>query len=452
VTGRWTFRTRSQRHLAVELFAIPAVIVLVALLLYELTNHKIHNPRPLGGTNVLVTARSDGGSEMSFAAASGGSLFGTTDSFRVWASTDGGRTWRRSGAPSVSCGFGWPRALAGPRGEEILGFLVERGCNRLTSALEVSTRSGANTRWSPAVQVARPTWKYGFDDAPSLAVDTRSGRIYAAWSRNLDSKHTTVVTSTSDDDGRTWSAPRTLSPLLSYPHWTQLAVAPDGTVYAAGIDVRYGLWVTRSTDGGHSFEPPHRAAPLLANPARWCGLTGFTPIPNEIRTCSGPDPTLLADGKRVLVVYDDAGANGTGDVFLAALDAQLHPLFRARVTPPDRGKSEQYTPTATVDPDTGTIWACWYDTTYDPNAHRAWFTCSASHTGRTWTPPERAAAQPSGTDDIGFYAFENGLYPSVVAAQGVAHPFWADSHVIANGVDAYTAALPELDAFALFGR
>jgi hypothetical protein len=150
----------------------------------------------------------------------------------------------------------------------------------------------------------------------------------------------------------------------------------------------------------------------------------------------------------VLVVYDDVGANRTPDVYVTALDAKLRPLFRARVTPPDSGKTQQFFPAAAVDASTGVMWACWYDTTYDPNAHRAWFTCSASRNGRTWTSPERAAAQPSLTGDIYRVAFRPGLYPSVVAGGGVAHAFWADTHIAANGVDAYTAALPERAAFA----
>ena len=424
--------------------------MLVGFLVYHFVVRTIRNPRPLGGANVVVTAGADQGSQLSFAARPGrrGVLFGTTDSLVVWSSRDGGLTWERSAGPRGACGFGWPRAVTEPDGREILGFLAESPCgDRLTPYLAVTSRSGPGAPWSRVVRVAPATYKWGFDDAPSLAVDPRSGRLYAAWSRNLDPRHTTVVTSASDDGGRTWSAPRPVSAALEYPHRAAVAVGPSGVVYAAGIDVRVGLWVARSTDGGRTFGAPRRAAPLRANPARYCGLTGYTPLPNELRTCAGPDPTLLVDGDRVLVVYDDVGRNGTQDVLVGALDRQLRPLFRTNVSPPDRGRTEQYLPAAGVDPDTGTIWACWYDTTYDPHAHRSWFTCSASRTGRTWTPPERAASAPSLTDDVLAVACEPGLYPSVAAAGGVAHAFWADTRVIEHGVDAVTAALPERAAF-----
>lgn len=438
--------------LSIELVLIPALIVLAGFLVYHFVVRTIRNPRPLGGANVLVTAGSDQGSELAFAVGPGrrGVLFGTTDSLIVWSSLDAGRNWQRSAGPRAVCGFGWPRALVAPGGREILAFLADPDCgDKLRPYLAVSSRSSPDAPWSPVARVAPRTWKWGFDDAPSLAVDPGSGRLYAAWSRNLDARRTTVVTSASDDDGRSWTVPRPISTALVHPHRASVAVGRNGAVYAAGIDERFGLWIARSTDGGRTFGPPRRVAPLQANPARDCGLTGFTPLPNELTTCAGPDPTLLVDGDRVLVVYDDVGRNGTQDVLVAALDSRLRPLFRAHVSPPDRGKSQQYLPAAAVDAETGAVWACWYDTTFDPHAHRSWFTCSASRTGRTWTPPERAAAAPSLTEDVLFVAAAPGLYPSVVAARGVAHVFWADTRVIENGVDVFTAALPERAAFGL---
>ena len=448
---RWASLSSGQRHLAIELFAIPAGVVLAAFLVYHFVVHTIRNPRPLGGPNVVVTAGSAQGSELSFAAdpRRPGVLFGSSEALQVWLSRDDGRRWERSGGPSGVCGIGWPRSVVAPDGREVLAFVAEQPCGMdVLTYLAVTSRDGPTGRWSRPVRVAPRAWKWGFDDAPDLAADPRNGRLYAAWSRNLDAKRSTVVTSTSDDGGRTWSAPRPVSAQLEFPHRARIAVAPDGTVYAAGIDVRFGLWVSRSTDGGRSFGTPRRAAPLASNPARWCGLTGFTPIPNEMKTCAGPDPSLLVTRKRVFVVYQDAAPNGSQDVLVAALDRSLRPLFRTRVEPPDQGATDQFRPAAAVDPDTDVLWACWYDTTFDPHAHRSWFTCAASRDGRTWTPPERASAVPSPTDDVYYYSVKPGLYASVAAAHGVAHVFWMDSHAIEAGADAYTATLSERAAFS----
>jgi hypothetical protein len=149
-------------------------------------------------------------------------------------------------------------------------------------------------------------------------------------------------------------------------------------------------------------------------------------------------------------VYDDFGAGRTQDVFIAAVDSSLRPRFVVPVTPPDRGHTQQFFPAAALDSATGTVWACWYDTTFDPHGHRAWFTCSASHDGRTWSAPERAAADPSLVNDL--YAdlgSGNGFSPSVVAAAGTAHPFWIAISSKDFRQHIGTARLPERAAFAV---
>jgi hypothetical protein len=231
-------------------------------------------------------------------------------------------------------------------------------------------------------------------------------------------------------------------------------VGPSGTVYVSGIDARHGVWIARSTDRGRTFGALHTAAPLRANPSSSCaGRAAFHALANEETSCIGPDPTVLATKNGVDVVYDDVGANGTPDVLVTALDSGLRPRFRAQVNPPDRGKAQQFFPSAAVDPTTGTLWACWYDTTFDPNAHRAWFTCSASHGGRTWTPPERAAAAPTQVADI-FTDLQRstGFSATVVADRGVAHAFWINIGQVDFAEDIYTAALNERAAFLTLRR
>jgi hypothetical protein len=152
-------------------------------------------------------------------------------------------------------------------------------------------------------------------------------------------------------------------------------------------------------------------------------------------------------------VYDDVGANRTPDVYVTMLDSRLQPRFNVQVNPPDKGSTQQFFPAAAVDASTGVLWACWYDTTFDPNAHRAWFTCSASRDGRTWTPPERAAVEPVMVNDL--YTEirgSTGFAPAVVAERGVAHPFWIGVNAVNFGQDIYTAALSERKAFLTLQR
>jgi hypothetical protein len=179
----------------------------------------------------------------------------------------------------------------------------------------------------------------------------------------------------------------------------------------------------------------------------------YSPLPTEETSCIGPNPTVLATKAGVVVVYDDVGANRTPDVLVTALDRELRPLFHAQVNPPDKGATQQFFPAAAVDASTGVLWACWYDTAFDPNAHRAWFTCAASRTGRAWTPPERAAADPVHVSDL--YAdlrASTGFSPAVVASGGVAHPFWIGVNRTSFAQDIYTAALRERKAFLTLQR
>jgi hypothetical protein len=276
-------------------------------------------------------------------------------------------------------------------------------------------------------------------------VDERDDRLYVGWTRGISKTEAALVISTSDDQGKTWSEPRTLSTALDHPHRVRLAVAATGDVYATGIDAKIGLWIMRSQDGGKTFSSPRAAAPLVANPAAGCAQTAGDPLPKELSACEGPDPTLTV-GKRVSVVYGDVGANQTPDVLVAGLTLDLKPLFHVRINPPETKKTQQFMPVSALDSSTGTLWACWYDTTFDPNAHRAWFTCSASRNGRTWAEPVRASSDPTAPDILYGTLGGAGLYPALTAAKGVAHAFWTDGRVIADSTDIFTASIPQRTA------
>jgi len=452
--GLWAALPPGLRRLTIEAAAIVGVIALGAFLVYHFTVHTIRNTRPLGGRNVEVAKELGDQTETAFAIDPSRPrvVVGAFEALEVYSSADGGRTWERGVSPTLpgrTCAVGRPRVVIGPGGREYLTFLSGSFCgDSLTPHVAVTSRAGPAGRWGPVTRVAPRTWKYGFDDAPDLALDRRSGRLYLAWTRSLSSTLATVVVSSSADDGRTWSAPRAVSRTLTHPHLASIAAPGDGAVYVTGIDAKRGLWIARSGDGGRTFGRPRTAAPLRANPSPDCALTAIpsvSPLPNEEQTCTGPNPTVLARGDRVFVVYDDVGDNGSPDVSIAAFDRGLKPLFRATVSPPDRGKAQQFLPTAAVDSTTGVLWGCWYDTTFDRRAHRAWFTCSASHDGRSWTPPERAADQPIAPTDL--FGVRLGIFPSVVARDGVAHAFWPDGRVIDEGLNVFTASLRERSAF-----
>jgi hypothetical protein len=446
------------RRLAVEAIAIAGLIALTAFLVYHFTVHKIVNHRPLGGANVNVVDATDNQSQSAFAVdpANPRRIVGASNDaglevVRTYESRDGGKTWRSGHGPAVpggSCANGAPSVAVGGDGREYLAFLASQYCgDSLTPYLVVTSRPVDGGRWSALARVAPATWKYGFDDAPSLAIDRRSGALYVSWTRGVAKSEAVAAVSKSVDGGRTWTTPTVVSAALQHPHFVRVAVASDGDVYAAGIDAKIGLWIARSTDGAETFSRPRAAAPLLANPSGGCALTAGDPLPKELSACEGPDPSLNVGPDRVYLVYGDVGRNQTPDVEAAVLDRALEPLFPTQVNPPETSKTQQFMPASSLDSSSGVLWACWYDTTFDPNAHRAWFTCSASRDGRRWTPPVRAASEPTAPTILYGTLGASGLYPAVVAHDGVAHAFWADGRVIPNEADIFTAAIPQRAAF-----
>lgn len=446
---------RSGPPLGREVLVVLAVTALGAALVYVLFVHKIRNTRPLGGRNTVVAPHLGTQSEAAFAVDPGrprvmlgalgasGELVGNPGSLAVVGSTDGGLRWHRTASPDLQggCFYAGPRAAFDASGREYLAFLAGPCEATLTPFLVVSSRPRPDASWSEVARVAPRVGRWGFDDGPSLAIDSHSGRVYLAWARGLNRSRIVTVVSSSDDHGKTWSPPRIVSPSLVDPHLASLAVGADGSLYLAGIDAAHGLWIARSTDEGRTFSAPRPIVSLLENPSQAeCGLSIDGPLPFELTRCIGPNPTLLVHGDRVDVVYDDIGPNRTEDVFVVGLDRSLHVRFHGRVNPPDSGSSEQFFPVAAVDPQTGVLGACWYDTTFDPRGHRAWFTCSHSRTGRVWTKPDRAAAAPTSPDDL-YRTLP--ITPSLVAERGRLHAFWPDGRNYTVGIEVYSAALTE---------
>src|SRR5579862_670300 len=436
-----------QRRLGIEAVIVIGLLALGAFLIVHFVVKTIKNTRPLGGANVVITrghVANENEASFTIDPSRATTIVGAANDLTSYTSLNDGRTWRRAAPPRLpvgSCALHAPR-MAWVGTTQVLAFLASTPCgDDITPYIVVSTRNGVSGRWSEARRITPPAWRYGFDDAPSIAADPARKIVYLAWSRGLTAHTEGTVVSRSDDQGRTWSKPLVVAPNADEPHLPTIAVAPNGDVYVGGIDNHHGIWVARSADHGRTFSEPSQVGHLRANPSATCSVAAQQPLPKEETSCSGPNPTLLATNAGPLVVYDDVGVNRTQDVVIAG------PKFATTVPPPDKGKTQQFFPAAAVDPQTGVLWACWYDTTFDPNAHRAWFTCSASRDGRTWTPPERAAATPTDVSDLlTDLASANGFYPSVTAAAGNAHPFWIGVDPVTFQQEIVTATFSERDA------
>jgi len=391
---------------------------------------------------------------------------------RVYSSRDGGTTWSR--------GFLYPRprsfvasCASDPgvaidlRGRQYYSFIRTTPCRTGRPRLYVSARAGPTRAWRAPALVAPIPRSALLDDKPAIAVDASPAsphrdRVYVAWSRLSRRTRFAIKLSWSDDGGRTWSAPVPVSKTGDEESYASVAVAKDGTVYVAWDDATtYTLKIARSTDGAAHFGPERKAASFSIVPIPHCG--SGTVIPAQLLTCVHANPIVSVDNSsgpragRVYVSYARTHVTGVQGIFVTSLDSRLRVVGGSASSPPpvpvapppgtDRTRPERFWPASAVDPSSGALWICFYDTTGDPSRKRVHYTCIVSRDGgKRWAKPVRAASVPSDETQPGADPRQYGDYEGLAVANGVAHPIWTDSRDLATlGEEIYTAAVAEAD-------
>jgi hypothetical protein len=371
-------------------------------------------------------------------------------STRVYGSTDGGATWSSRPGPPWPRGFdfsGDPVAAIDRTGRQYFGFIAVRGDEEdITFRLFVSTRASAAATWTRPRRAVAPN-ALANDDKPALAVDTsaaspHANRVYAAWAR-LTEAGFGIVIAHSDDGARHWSRPVRVSDLRkdTFDTYPSIAVGRDGTVYVAWWNANgRGVFLDLSRNGGASFGRDV-LVDSIAGRSR-CMPPGVR-IPAQPTNCVRPNPIVAVDASagpfsgRVYVSYGDTGGSKRQqDVFVAAYEPTLYRIVRRRRVHPLDGpvRSDQFWPASAVDPATGRVWVCFYDTRGDPTRKRAVYSCTRSlDGGYSWAPPAHAASVASnetrGDANTGRLrgGREYGDYEGLAVANGVAHPVWTDS-------------------------
>jgi hypothetical protein len=299
----------------------------------------------------------------------------------------------------------------------------------------VAHRDGPEDPWTTTARPVSPVGAARFDDKPSLAVDPRRDRVYVAWSRIRRDGVYEILLSRSSDGARTWSRPVRVNDGGLRETYVNMAVARSGDVYVVWDSAsEQSIRIDRSRDGGRTWGRDRTVVDYRSFFFAHCGAG--TVIAAQGRTCVRATPIVTTDDRRVYVTYADAEAiNNTQAVYVSVFSPALRPLLGAaagreqRVVPSDRRRrSDQFWPASALDPSSGRLWVCYYDTRPDPLRRRTRYTCTTSADGgRTWTGPVRAARTPSDETQPGFDARQYGDYEGLAVANGVAHPIWTDS-------------------------
>jgi hypothetical protein len=452
-------RRRARRKLLLEAVGVLGLTALGAAIIYFVYRHPIGSPWKVAGTNVQDISNEPGiQTEAAVAVHPSNAkvFFGASNEtlepeIRVYNSTNGGKTWSTGAGPAFdpnTCAWGDPSVAVAPNGRQYVAFTEKSICAPgpdLTPYLVVGSRAKPSGAWTVR-RVTRPAVKFGFDDKPAITVG-EDGRAYVAWSRLLGRAYQTTVVSSSGDGGKTWSEPQVVSPKLKQAQLVTVAGAGPGTLYLSGVDAS-GIWVGRSTDGGRHFTVHTAVAKLPGSQAATCIVFGRFVLPQQAVRCLGPNPTISVGRDRVFVTYGVNGADLTHNVAVVVLDRALRPVWQGPIGSIKK-KADQFWPTSAVDTRTGKLWACYYDTTGDSERKHAWFVCSSSRDGRTWSEPVRATGQSQNSfvlwEDARIAGFGDsggfGGYVGVAAANGAAVPLWVDTHDVGGNQEEIFASV-----------
>jgi BNR repeat protein len=216
-------------------------------------------------------------------------------------SRDGGRTWTSGTIPFQlvpgSLDLVSDPAIAYDRvhGTWVATLLGGRaftqGGDTVTTAALLAARSTDGLSWTTSAIDPRTGHDKNWIACDSGTSSPHAGRCYAVWSAPNGTEIGLGV-ATSDDGGRTWSAPAVFSApdvIGAMP-----LIRPDGTVIVvyATSDSRGQIAAIRSTDGGRSFGAPTRVAVLRAH------------VVAGLRVPAFPSAEIAADG-RIVAAWPD---------------------------------------------------------------------------------------------------------------------------------------------------
>ncbi|MGD8378473.1 MAG: pre-peptidase C-terminal domain-containing protein [Gammaproteobacteria bacterium] len=414
---------------------------------------------PNNGQHLAAGANTFYADATSACQAPSGNTYGTQ---ALYFSTDGGSTWTYNCAPwpssigsgSYSSHFGSdPTAAFDSNGNAYMAYmLISSNSSSNTSAIVVARTTDNGASWQPwGTVVNNLTNSSVFDDKEMMAIDTTSGqahshsnRVYVIWDEN------NVERVAYTDDGSSWTTNVVESGGYSNDIGGDLAIGPDGTVYAiwnrSGSTSESTVFA-KSTDGGSTWTSPsvltsHRLLSFGSNntpPAQdQRGINAFGSIAVDTDASSSYYGNLY-------VAYTDfpsGTSSGTNlNVYVQRSTDGGSTWSSAQKVNDDSGSATQFFPWIATDPTSGKVVVSWYDTRNDANNRKTQIYMAYSTDGGSTFSGNQKVTQASSeftnstvdymdensTDNPNYNANQYGDYAQITIVNGVAHPIWTDS-------------------------
>jgi hypothetical protein len=354
---------------------------------------------------------------------------------RAMYSTDGGSTFTGVDLPlpppRTNNGFDFgsdPGVAFDSKGNAYYAYIIvffSTGGSINGTEMAVARSSDNGASWT-ATYFAPQTGNGQFNDKPMITVDTGTAhhdRVYVAWDNATGNSSSVkngnnVVLSSSDDGGRTFSAPVSVSGNFTGKTGGIGAdpyVAANGNVHVAWQDSAHLVIADAvSTDGGSTFSAPHVISLV--------GAFQFN---------------VAAQASRGALVYPACGAYGSAlycsylngsdvaSTVYVAKSTDGGSTWSSKAMP---GAGDQFNQWLAVDPSNGSINVAYYDTGTHGATPTRFTLARSTNGGKTYTatpianaPTDESCCAPS--VNLGN---QYGDYEGIAAFGGVVRPVWTD--------------------------
>jgi hypothetical protein len=250
--------------------------------------------------------------------------FGTGTPIYMTASFDQGATWSTPTQVSDGNSTQGSCPAVGPNGELDVAWFDFN-----SNSIKFDTSPDGGVTWGTDVKIANvnyvgsvPHDSFRCNSFPSLDVDTSggpyNGRIYCCWATD-NGTDPDVMISSSSDGGATWSPPIPASDVTTNSQFfPALDVDANGNVNVGfydrrddALDLKIRYYVSRSSDGGATFQPNIKASDDFFNPNK--NPQGFF---------LGDYTGFAASDRSLHGVWTDE-RNGDNDVYTARVQVDL---------------------------------------------------------------------------------------------------------------------------------